>query len=205
MGSSLVWTRVSNGTGFFCPAGQRDRSPFIVPGQRDNGTDVPSLSRDKGTTGQAQNLAMGRDGPGQSVKIRDGTRDGTITLFLSKSGTGHGTERDNHYFLPIISYFRTSFPVLEHPFLFYNILFWFGTSFFLFWNVLFLFFGIFWESDFVLVRAGTEDFVPGRDRIFAPALVPGQRDDRPGKNFLSRDKGTKGQGKYFVPGNPRKN
>ena len=51
---------------------------------RDKGTQVPSLSRDKGTTGQAQNLAKGRDGPGQlksgtgragTVKIRDGTRD----------------------------------------------------------------------------------------------------------------------------------
>ena len=43
---------------------------------------------DKGTTGQAQNLAMGRDGPGQSVKIWDGTQDGTISIFLSKSGMG---------------------------------------------------------------------------------------------------------------------
>ena len=51
---------------------------------RDKGTEVPSLSRDKGTTGQAENLAKGRDGPGQpkfgtgragTVKIRDGTRD----------------------------------------------------------------------------------------------------------------------------------
>ena len=41
-----------------------------------------------GTKGQAQNLATGRDGPGQPVKIRDGTRDRTITIFLSKSGTG---------------------------------------------------------------------------------------------------------------------
>ena len=40
----------------------------------DKGTEVPLLSRDKGTTGQAQNLAKGRDGPGQP-----------------KSGTGRGT------------------------------------------------------------------------------------------------------------------
>ena len=64
----------------------RDSATF-----RDKGTEVSSLSRDKGTTGQAQNLAMGRDGPGQSVKIWDGTRDRTITIFQSKSGTGHGT------------------------------------------------------------------------------------------------------------------
>ena len=53
--------------------------------------------RNKETTG-AQNLAMGRDGPGRSVKIRD------------------GTGRNNHYSFPIISCFRTSFPVLERPF-----------------------------------------------------------------------------------------
>ena len=43
---------------------------------------------DKGTMGQAQNLARGRDRPGQPVKIWDGTRDGTITIFLLKSGMG---------------------------------------------------------------------------------------------------------------------
>ena len=50
----------------------RDSATF-----RDYGTELPSLSRDKGTTGQAKNLAMGRDGPGQS-----------------KFGTGRGTKRD---------------------------------------------------------------------------------------------------------------
>ena len=60
----------------------------------DKGTKIPSLSRNKGTTGQAQNLATGREGPGQPFKIQDRTRDGTITIFLSKSGTGHGTGRD---------------------------------------------------------------------------------------------------------------
>ena len=82
----------------------------------DKGTKVPSLSRDKGTMAQAQNLAMGRAGPGHPVKIRDGTWDRTISIFLSKSGT---------IFFPIISCFATSFPVLEctflvleHPFLF---------------------------------------------------------------------------------------
>ena len=92
----------------------RDSATF-----RDKGTEVSSLFRDKGTTGQAQNLAMGRDGPGQLVKIWDGTRDGTITIFLSKSGTG----QDNYYFSPIISCFRKKFPVLGRPFLFWNVLF----------------------------------------------------------------------------------
>ena len=78
----------------------RDRPTF-----QDKGTDVSSLSRENGTTGQAQNLAMGRDGPGQSVKIWDGTWDGTITIFLSKSRTGPWKGQNNHYF----SCFRTSF------------------------------------------------------------------------------------------------
>ena len=47
------------------------------PTFRDKGTEAPSLSRDKGTMGQAENLAKGRDGPGQP-----------------KSGTGRGTKRD---------------------------------------------------------------------------------------------------------------
>ena len=81
-----VCTRVSNGTGQRNFSRQRDSQNFFVPGQRDNGTEDPSLSRDKGTTGQAQNLAMGRDGPGQpksgtgragTAKLRDGTRDKT--------------------------------------------------------------------------------------------------------------------------------
>ena len=55
-----VTSRVSNGTGQCNFSGQRDRQNFFVPGQRDTGTEVPSLSRDK-----AQNLATGRDGPGQ--------------------------------------------------------------------------------------------------------------------------------------------
>ena len=43
----------------------------------EKGTEIPPLSWDKGTTGQAQNLATGQDGPGQS-----------------KSGTGRRTKRD---------------------------------------------------------------------------------------------------------------
>ena len=57
-------------------------------------TEVPSLSyQGKGTMGQAQNLARGQDGPGQSVKIWDGTKDGTITICLSKSGTRQVQDR----------------------------------------------------------------------------------------------------------------
>ena len=87
--SSLVFHKLTCEIGF--PTGRdsatfRDRQNFFVPGQRDNGTEVPLLSRDKGTKGQAQNLAKGRDGPGQpkfgmgragTAKIRDGTRDKT--------------------------------------------------------------------------------------------------------------------------------
>ena len=63
----------------------------------DNGTEVSSLSRDKGTTGQAQNLAKGRDGPGQlksgtgragTAKIRDRTRGKTGQSRKVHSKTG---------------------------------------------------------------------------------------------------------------------
>ena len=47
-----------------------------------------------GTKGQWDNLAMGRDGPGQPVKIQDGRQEGTITIFLSKSGTGQDPRGD---------------------------------------------------------------------------------------------------------------
>ena len=50
---------------------RRDSATF-----RDKGTEISSLSRDKGTTGQAQNLATGRDRPGQPVKFYDGTGRG---------------------------------------------------------------------------------------------------------------------------------
>ena len=62
---------------------------------RDKGSEVSSLARDKGTTGQAQNLDTGLYGLGQPVQIWDGT----ITIFLSKSGMGHGMGWDNRYFL----------------------------------------------------------------------------------------------------------
>merc|ERR1740129_953166 len=98
----MVCSRVSNGTGQCNFSGQRDRQNFFVPGQRDTGTEVPSLSRDKGTTGQAQNLATGRDGPGQpksgpgragTVKIRDGTRDKTGQGRKECSKTGKGCSK----------------------------------------------------------------------------------------------------------------
>ena len=47
---------------------------FGTKGQEFKGTGVPSLSLDIGTMGQAQNLAKGRDGPGQP---KSGTRDKT--------------------------------------------------------------------------------------------------------------------------------
>ena len=65
--------------------------------------------------GQAQNLAMGQEGPRQCQNPgRDAGRDNHY--FLSKSGMGRRTRRDDHYFYPIISCFQTSFPFLERPF-----------------------------------------------------------------------------------------
>ena len=77
---------------------------------RDKGTQVPSLSRDKGTTGQAQNLAKGRDGPGQPkfgtgrariVKIRDGTRDKTGQSRKGRSKTGKQSSKTGFLLLPL--------------------------------------------------------------------------------------------------------
>ena len=69
--------------------------PFIVlvdiylgfPTGRDSAT-----FRDKGTTEQAQNLAKGRDVPGQSVKIRDGT--GWYQILTACPIPSLGTKRD---------------------------------------------------------------------------------------------------------------
>ena len=81
----------------------RDSATF-----RDNGTEVSLLSRDKGTMGQAQNLATGRDRPGQSLKILPRAGTGRDSLSNSYHGTGRAgtashnpgrdTGRDNHYF-----------------------------------------------------------------------------------------------------------
>ena len=59
---------------------------------------------------------------------------------------------------------------------------------FFFWR----FFGIFWPG-----TSRDRRVCPG---IFALTLVLGQRDSGTGKTFLSRDKGTTGQGNFFVPG-----
>ena len=66
----------------------------------DKGTEIPLLSRGKGTTGQAQNLAAGRDRPGQSVKTWDRTgfwyfatgRDEILTACPGQSRDNHRTK-----------------------------------------------------------------------------------------------------------------
>ena len=59
----------------------------------DKGTEV---SREKGTTGQAKNLAMGREGPGQRKfgKGWDSQNLGRDGPGQPKSGTVHVTKRD---------------------------------------------------------------------------------------------------------------
>ena len=141
---------------------------------RDNGTEVSSLSRDKGTTGQAQNLATGRDGPGFFETVP------------SRPGTSRGTKLPS--ILHIYAVFREKFQkkIQKKKFQKKN-----------FKKKIFLAnFGHFLA---ILSRGTSRDrgFCPG---TFAPALVPGQRDSGTGKTFLSRDKGTTGQGNFFVPG-----
>ena len=58
----------------------RDSATF-----QDKETEIPSLSQDKGTKGQAQNLATGRDGPGQPVKTWDMGRD-RVLIFCHGTG-----------------------------------------------------------------------------------------------------------------------
>ena len=100
-----------------CPTGW-DSATF-----QDKETEVPSLSWVKGTTGQVQNLATGRartacqsprrdagrDKHYFSVKIRDGTQEGTGQLLLFSMISCFTT------YFPVV---ESTFPVLEHLFLF---------------------------------------------------------------------------------------
>ena len=172
----------------------RDSTTF-----RDNGTEISSLSRDKGTTGQAQNFATGRDGTG------------FWQLVPSRPGTSRGTELREK---TLIKWnFFLWFPVLEHLFLFWNILFCLRTSFtcfrtsfflfwnafFLFWNVLFLFFCSFGKV--ILSRDGTGQRSLSRDICSCPC--PGTKGHRDKNFFLSRDKGTTGRPVPVCPGTSR--
>ena len=76
----------SIGTGQGNFSGQRDRSFFIVLGQRDNGTSSKSCHGTGRARTNCQNSGRdaGRDNHYFSVKIRDGTWDGTgQSLFFS--------------------------------------------------------------------------------------------------------------------------
>ena len=111
----------------------------------DKGTEIPLLSRGKGTTGQAQNLAAGRDRPGQSVKTWDRTgfwyfatgRDEILTACPGQS-------RDNHRTKGGKKWKKLKKKNLN-----------FFSFFFSFLN-----FGLFWTF-FVPGRPRTEEFVPG--------------------------------------------
>ena len=165
---SILWSMIGFPTG-------RDSATF-----RDKGTEISSLSRDKGTTGQAQNFATGRDGTG------------FWQLVPSRPGTSRGTETKEK---TLIKWnFFLWFPVSEHLFLFWNVLFCFRTSFSCFrtsfscfGTSFFCFFCSFGKV--ILSRDGTEEFVPGH------LLLPLSWDiGTSGQDFfLSRDKGTTGR------------
>ena len=107
-------TRVSNKTVFFCPAGQRDRSLFIVPRQRDNGTTSKSCH------------GTGRDGI-LTFFHRTG-RDGILTAcsFPSWNITGQPGDRREKRFkklqifekknLPFLTFFDNQIVVLSRDF-----------------------------------------------------------------------------------------
>ena len=117
---------------------------------RDSGTGKTFLSRDKGTTGQAQNLATGRDGPGffETVPSRPGTSRGTKLPSIFAHLCRF--QRKISKKIPKKKFKKKIF---------------FGQ----FWP----FFGHFLA---ILSRGTSRDrgFCPG---TFAPALVPGQRDN----------------------------
>ena len=75
---------------------------------RDKGTKVPSLSRDNGTSSKSCH------------------RTGQAGTTYQNLGLDMGLY--NHYFFSMISCFRTSFPVLERPFMFLNVLSCFRTE-----------------------------------------------------------------------------
>ena len=97
LGTQLVRTRVSNGTGQCNFSGRRDRSFFIVPGQRDNGTSSKSC-HGTGRNGIFDRLS--RPVPGRPA----GQNHLKIWTFLEKITR-----------FPVL---ECHFPVLEHPFLF---------------------------------------------------------------------------------------
>ena len=138
----------------------------------------PSLSRDKGTAGQAQNLATGRDGPGEpkfgtgragTAKIRAGTRDKTRQSRRGRSKIGKQCSKTEKVVL------KQENDVLKQENDVQKQEIW-------------SFFEIF-KIHFVPGRPGTEEFVPGH------LLLPLSRDKGTlGQEFfLSRDKGTTGR------------
>ena len=140
------------------------------------------MSRDKGTTGQAQNLAKGRDGPGQlksgtgragTAKIRDGTRDKTGQSQKGCSKTGNGCSKTGNDVL------KQENDVLKQEIWSFSC---FGTSFSCF------------LCSFGKVILSRD--VPGQrclSRDICSCPCPGTKGHRDKKIFLSRDKGTTGR------------
>ena len=148
-----------------------------------------------GTKGKKFLHCPGTKGQQDKLKILPWDRTGQDSL--SKSGTGCGTgeslcfwqnpRRDNHYFFPIISCCITSFSILEHLFLFQDLLILFQDLLILFQNALFCF-----RTSYSCFLVSFEKVILSRDRvvcprILTPVLVPGQRDK---EIFLSPDKVT---------------
>ena len=124
---------------------------------------------------------------GQRDKFKILPWEGTGRDSLSKSGPGHGTGqllffcqnpgRDNCYFFPMTFFLQYLFLFLNIIFLFHNIL-----------SCIRMFFSCFRTSFSFCPRTSWDKGVC--PWIFAPALVPGQRDK---EILLNRDKGTMGR------------
>jgi hypothetical protein len=106
----------------------------------------------------------------------------------------------------MISCFRTSFPVLERPFLFWNFIFLFRNFLFLFWNVFFLFYNNFFLFFGFFRKVILSRDVPGQrglSRDICSCPCPGTKGHRDKKISLSRDKGTTGRPVPVCPGTSR--
>ena len=71
-------------------SGTAGQGKFFVPGQRDGGTGKFFCPR-------TEEFVPGQDGPGQPVKIRDRSWDGTGYFFLSRD---KGTAGRENFFVP---------------------------------------------------------------------------------------------------------
>ena len=129
-------------------------------------------------------------------KSGTGRRKGRLLFFCQNPGQATGQS----LLFSMISCVRTSFPVLERPFLFQNILFCFETSFFCF------------RTSFSCFLCSFEKVILSQDipgqrslfQYFCSCLCPGTKGQQDKGPFLSWNKGTTGRLVQDCPGTSRR-